>query len=101
MNVDGTLDTLTVSGLTELTASNAASVRDEARSRLEPGHTTLTVDLSEIEFLDSSGLGALISLHKTMCARSGHVCLLNPSDTAEQILELTRLHRLFEIVRSR
>jgi anti-sigma B factor antagonist len=50
-------------------------------------------------FLDSCGLGALISLHKTACTRNGAVRLLNPTPPVQQILELTRLHRVFEIVK--
>jgi len=49
-------------------------------------------------FLDSSGLGTLISLHKTLRARNGTVRLLKPAPNVQQILELTRLHRVFEIV---
>ena len=100
MKIDSTDKTLTISGLTELTAANASTVRDEARARITASHSTIELDLSDVRFLDSSGLGALISLHKTMCSQNGQVRLLNPSDTAQQILELTRLHRLFEIART-
>jgi anti-sigma B factor antagonist len=91
--------TLLVSGLTELNATNATGFRDTVRSALNPQITVLDVDLSETRFLDSSGLGALISLHKTMSTSKGLVRILKPTPTAQQILELTRLHRVFEIVK--
>ena len=90
--------TLTVGGLTELVAANAMQMRDDIRAMLNPTHTTLELDLSSVSFLDSSSLGMLISLNKTMRARNGAVRLLKPGPRACQILEMTRLNRVFEIV---
>ena len=90
--------TLLVSGLMELAAANAGQVRDDIRAALKPEHTCLRVDLSSMTFLDSSGLGALISLHKGLRSQNGAVQLVNPTSSVRQILELTRLHRVFEIV---
>lgn len=90
--------TLEVSGLTEIIAANAGHLRDSIRAELKPSHTTLNIDLSTVTFMDSSGLGLLISLHKTLCKRNGTMRLLRPSSAAYQVIELTRLHRMFEIV---
>ena len=92
--------TLLVGGLTELNAANAPGFRDAVRSALTPQTTHLDVDLSETKFLDSSGLGALIALHKSVVANKGVLRILHPTPTAQQILELTRLHRVFEIVKT-
>ena len=67
---------LTISNLRELTASTAAEVKNQARLRFTKDLSGIDFDCHDLEFLDSSGLGALIM----------------------QILELTRLHRIFEIV---
>ena len=93
-------NTLLISGLTELNAANAPGFRDAVRAALNPQTTSLDVDLSETRFLDSSGLGALIALHKSITANKGVMRVLNPTPTAQQILELTRLHRVFEIVKA-
>ncbi len=90
--------TLTVSGLEELGAANAGAVRERVRSALEPQHTSLDVDLSSTRFIDSSGLGALVGLHKTLCQRNGQMRLVHPTPAVRQILELTRLHLILEIV---
>ncbi len=90
--------TLEVSDLTEITAANALHVRDSIRAELKRSHTTLNLDLSTVTFLDSSGLGLLISLHKTLRKRHGTMRLIRPSSAAYQVIELTRLHRMFEIV---
>ena len=90
--------TLVLSDISELNASNSAGFREGARAAIEDGTETIDVDLSRTRFIDSSGLGALISLHKTMCARGGSVRILHPTPMVLQILELTRLHRVFEVV---
>ena len=90
--------TTVVSGLLELVAANAAQVRDEIRAALPVTTIYLDVDLSALTFLDSSGLGTLISLHKTLRSRNGTVRLIKPAPNVQQILELTRLHRVFEVI---
>lgn len=90
--------TLEVTGLVELVAANAGQVRDAIRAALKPEQTRLHLDLSSMTFLDSSGLGALISLHKSLRAQNGAVYLIKPAPSVNQILELTRLHRVFEVV---
>lgn len=100
MKLENTANSVRVSDLTELNGTNAAAFRDSTRAALTDATATLDVDLSLTRFLDSSGLGALIALQKTLAARRGTVRIINPSATAQQILELTRLHRVFEIVRT-
>jgi anti-sigma B factor antagonist len=99
MKIEQTSDTLTVQELPQLNAVNSSAFRDEARAALTT-QKVLDVDLSQTRLVDSSGLAALISLHKTMLERKGQVRVLNPSLSVRQILELTRLHLVFEIVSS-
>ena len=89
--------TLRVIGFTELDAANSNLFRDQNRAALTPSQTLLEVDLSRTRFVDSSGLGALIALYKTMCARNGKLRLLQPTPAVRQMLELTRMQRLFDI----
>lgn len=91
-------DTLRVIAYKELDATNATTFRDQTRAALLDGHLCLEVDLTQTRFVDSSGLGALIALYKTMCARNGRLRLLQPTEAVRQMLELTRMQRLFEIV---
>lgn len=99
MTIEPQDNVLRISGLAELNASNAASFRDQARAALRDNHTRIDFEFAETKFLDSSGLGALIALHKSMSARGGHIRILNPLPQVQQILELTRMHRIFEIAR--
>ena len=90
-------DSLRVQCPVELTAPHSAAFRDTTRAAVADGHHHVELDMSQTRFLDSSGLGALISIHKLMRSRGGEVRILNPSPTVLQILELTRMHRIFEI----
>ena len=99
MKVQYNQDVLLITGIKELGATNANSFRDQVRASINEGHKFIEIDLSETMFLDSCGLGALISLHKTICARQGLVRLVNPTPPVQQILELTRMHRIFEIIK--
>ena len=91
-------DTLKVSEVVELGAAISDEFRDEVRAALTEGQRNIEIDLSQTTFLDSCGLGALIGLHKTACSRQGTLRLLNPLPPVRQILELTRMHRVFEII---
>ena len=98
MKVQTRGETLAISGLKELAAANSQAFRDQVRAALTDEQKTIEIDLSQTMFVDSCGLGALISLHKAVCPRQGQVRLLHPTPPVRQILELTRMHRIFEIV---
>ena len=99
MNIQSNNNTLSISAIQELTAANAISAKSTIKDALSPDHMQIDIDLSTTSFVDSSGLGVLISLHKEMASRKGQLRILNPTKSTEQILELTRLHRLFEVVK--
>lgn len=99
-------DTLRISDLKEIGATSAQSFKDEVRAALPEGLQAIEIDLSQTVFVDSCGLGALIAIYKTACSGNGHnggnggctLRLVNPTPPVQQLLELTRMHRLFEII---
>lgn len=95
---DGTLN---ASQLQQLGATNADLFQEEMQAAMSADLKAIEVDFSETSFLDSHGLGALLMIHKTACNRHGDVPLrvVNPQPSVQQILELTRMHRIFEIVK--
>jgi len=90
-------DTLNMTGVKELGAANSQAFRDQVRAALTDRQKNIEIDLSQTMLIDSCGLGALISLHKTACSRHGVLRLRNATPPVEQILELTRMHRIFDI----
>jgi anti-sigma B factor antagonist len=99
MKIQSNGDTVRASAIAELSAANANSFRDEARHAFGQQQRNIEVDLSQTTTVDSCGLGALVALHKTAAARGGVLRLLNPTPPVQQILELTRMHRIFEVVK--
>jgi anti-sigma B factor antagonist len=93
-------ETLQIFGVKELSAANANTIRNLALASLADGQRHIEIDLSQTLHVDSCGLGALVALHKSVCGRQGSLRLLNPTPSVQQILELTRMHRLFEIVKT-
>ena len=93
-------ETLNVSELKDLCSVNSDSFRSEVCRSLPSSVRTIEVDLSQTRFVDSCGLGALVGVYKTASRGNGGVTLrlVNPSPPIQQIFELTRLHRLFEVV---
>jgi anti-sigma B factor antagonist len=57
----------------------------------------LTMDLSEVTFIDSSGLAALIQINNTISLHNGVLTLVAPSRSVRRILELTGLNPVFVI----
>src|SRR5687767_8316908 len=92
-------NSLNITEVKDLCSANSDSVRQEVCKSLPPAVKTIEVDLSQTRFVDSCGLGALIGVYK-MATRNGEVTLrlVNPSAPLQQMFELTRLHRIFEVV---
>jgi anti-sigma B factor antagonist len=80
-----------------LDAHNSGDLRDRILKLLEEGDTQLIIDLAGVRFIDSSGLGALLSGYKNASLRSGSFVLTGLQPRVLSMFELTRLHRVFEI----
>lgn len=78
-------------------AHNSQEFKDYLLHLLDSGAKTLILDLSEVRFVDSSGLGALLSGHKNASLREGRFALSGVQARVQSMFELTRLHRVFEI----
>lgn len=64
---------------------------------IEPKDTEIVVNLSKVDFLDSAGLGLLISFLKLMKKRGGKVVLEHPKLGVQKLLEMTRMDELFDV----
>lgn len=84
--VRGEVDIAVVEGL----LAEAERSMDASRSRLE-------VDLHDVTFIDSSGLGALVQIQRNASERGISVVLTRPSDATRRLLELSGLDHVFTI----
>ena len=61
------------------------------------GSEKFLVNLGEVSYIDSSGLGELITSHTSLRNRGGSVKLLNPNKRIRDLLKMTKLLNIFEI----
>ncbi|NOR71020.1 MAG: anti-sigma factor antagonist [Methylomarinum sp.] len=78
-------------------AHNSADLKDYILRMIEQGEINIIVQLEQVRFIDSSGLGALLSGFKHAEAKSGKLSLSNVQKQVLSMFELTRLNRVFEI----
>ena len=80
-----------------LDAHNSGELKTEMLSLFDEGKNNIVIDLKEVRFVDSSGLGSLVSGFKNASARNGNLKLCGLQPQVKSMFELTRLHRVFEI----
>lgn len=59
--------------------------------------STVVIDFSKVRFIDSSGIGALLSIQKRLKPESEPVKILNAKPAVIKVIELLRLHRVFNL----
>ena len=72
-------------------------LKDELEQLADQGAAPIIVDLGDLEFICSAGLGALLSAHARMGHVHGGVRLIHPQPFVLRILETTRLTQLFPV----
>lgn len=80
-----------------LDAHNSSELKAQMVKLFEEGKNNLVIDLQSVRFVDSSGLGALVSGFKNASSRNGSLKLSGLQLQVKSMFELTRLHRVFEI----
>lgn len=75
----------------------APALRAALLAQIDEGHRRVIVNLKRVEFIDSSGLGALVSAIKRL-GREGELKLTAVNGSVRSMLELTRLNRVIPIV---
>lgn len=83
-----------------LDAHNSGDLKVEMQRLFEEGNKNILVDLHDVRFIDSSGLGALVSGFKNAISHHGNLKLSTLQAQVKSMFELTRLHRVFEIYSS-
>ncbi len=80
-----------------LIMANASETRSELKGILEQGDGRMVIDLSSTDYMDSSGLAAIVSALQTARTKSGDVYLACMNDTLRALFELTQLHKICQI----
>jgi anti-sigma B factor antagonist len=88
-------DVLVLAAPGALDARNAQAARDFLKQQVAEGGAKLVIDLSTVSFIDSSGLGVLLTALKAARAAGGDVRLSGLTPPVRTIFELTRLFQVF------
>ena len=94
----GGVATLQLVGKLNVVAAN--TLRDYLAVAVAEGQIWLTIDLTRVDFLDSSGLGALINGLKTARLAGGDLRIFGPNEQVRLVLKLTNLNTLLITVDS-
>ncbi len=94
-DVNGNQATVALAG--KLYAHDAGELRDELLAAIERGVIHIRFDLAGLQYIDSSGLGVLVTIHKRTGERNGGLVLTGVQGMAAEILKRTRLDRVLHI----
>lgn len=83
-----------------LDASNSDEFRREVGTHVG-NHSKAVLDFGDVGFVDSAGLGALLSTMRQLASRGGDLKICNVSKPVRVIFELVRFHRILDILNSR
>ena len=75
----------------------SALLRDLIRENLNKGHKKLVLNLAAISYLDSTGLGELVSGYRFVKSAGGELKLLNLNKKVTDLLQVTKLYAVFDI----
>ncbi len=100
MNIEsrtvGPVQVLDCSG--KMTLGDATmAVRNKVREILDNGGKKILINLGEVPYIDSSGVGALVSSFTTVSGKGGQLKLVNLTPKTRELLTVTRLLTVFEV----
>ncbi|HUG41948.1 MAG TPA: STAS domain-containing protein [Longimicrobiales bacterium] len=95
----GDVTVLDVEG--QLIVGNRQELKQKVLEELEGGERRFLIDFDRTGYIDSSGLGVLVSLSKKIREQGGELRLANLNEDLRTLFELTKLDTLFQISSSR
>jgi anti-sigma B factor antagonist len=75
----------------------ASTFRDTVRELVSSGHKKLLLNLGEVSYIDSSGIGEMVSAFTSVANQSGSMKLLNLTKRVQDLLQITKLYTVFEV----
>ena len=92
----GPVSVVDISGRITL-GDGSSLLRKTIRGLLEEGRTRILLNLGDVDYIDSSGIGELVSGFSTVKGRGGELKLLNLSRRVRDLLQLTKLYTVFDV----
>ena len=73
------------------------SLSEHVNELLDEGHLEFVVNLADVPYIDSFGLGQLISVRASILGKGGRLVLLRPTDHVQQLLRISKLTTVFQM----
>ena len=73
------------------------ALREHINELLEEGHREFVLNLADVPYIDSFGLGQLITIRASIRSKGGRLILLQPTDHVQKLLQITKLDSIFNI----
>jgi anti-sigma B factor antagonist len=86
-----------ISGRIQL-GEESAALRDLVSDLLSKGHKKILFNLADVNYIDSSGLGHLVSAFTSVRKQAGELKLLNLTKNVHNVMQMTRLYTVFDII---
>ena len=74
----------------------SGTVREKVRELIGKGRRQILLNLAEVSYIDSAGLGELVGAYATMTNQGGQIKLLNAQAKVRDVLQVTKLYTVFE-----
>lgn len=75
----------------------SALLRKTVRGLLDDKHLRILLNLADVDYIDSSGIGELVSAYTTAKGRGGELKLLHLTKKVHDLLQLTKLYTVFDV----
>lgn len=95
INVSGNHASATLSG--KVYAHDAGIIRDELLTEIDKGIVNISIDLVGVSYIDSTGLGVLVTVHKRTKEHNGAMVLTGITGMVAELLKRTRLDKVLTI----
>jgi len=92
----GNVTVLDMDGNIKISGNNVALPK-AIRSLVDQGRNQVVLNLARVTYIDSSGLGELISSHVTVTNRGGQIKLLNLTQRLQDLMTITKLLPIFDV----
>ena len=81
----------------KVTLEDAGQLKEKVTSLLGAGHKQIVLNLAAVTYIDSSGLGEMVSCHTTATREKGAIKLANVGKRSKDLLVITKLNMVFSV----
>ncbi len=79
---------------------NGANILDKVNTAIQDNVRLCIVDISKLRYINSSGIGVLITILTKFRNKGGEVYLMKPSETVQKLLVITKLNAIFHVIQT-